>query len=191
MTSYTRSDHRAALLLSSAISLATITEAHGQATYEDTGPGNVVYNAASVSGVPEVIFLSSPDGNVSAAVGTVTSTSSAGDTGNVISASAAGANTVTVDITTLTASGAGDVTGVFTNTAAGLADITVGSLDLAGQRGIAANALGDVTITAGAVRVVGNGGQANIDAIAAGREVGPDGERIRVGGNLQVDAASV
>lgn len=182
---------RSALLLSSAFSLAAITEVHAQATYEDTGPGDVTYNATSVSGMPEVVFLSSPDGDVSATIGTVTATSVAGDTGNVVSANAVAANTVTVSVTSLTATGAGDVTGLFTSTGTGLANITVGTLDVAGQRGIAANALGDVKITTGAVRVVGNGGEGNIDAIAAGRERDANDERVRVGGNLQIDAASV
>lgn len=182
---------RGALLLSSAISLTAVTQAHAQATYEQNGPGDVTYSADSVNGLPEAVFLSSSDGNVSATIGAVTATSAMGDTGSVVSASASGGNAITVDIGSLIATGAGDVTGVATKADSGLTNISVGSLDLAGQRGISASSGGDVSITTGAVRVIGNGAEGNIDAIAAGREITPEGERIRVGGNVLIDAASI
>lgn len=181
---------RSALLLSSAFSLAAVTEAQAQPTYEDTGPGDVTYEADSVSGIPEVAFLSSPDGSVSATIGSVLATGDGGS-GRVIEAHVAGDNTLGLSIETLTVQ-TQTATAIYTSAGTGLTDISVGSLQMSGLRGIAASSQGDVSITAGSLYVDPQTGTLDtIEAIAVGRETDADGGLIRLGGSLSVDADSI
>lgn len=181
---------RSALLLSSAFSLAAITEAQAQPTHEDTGPGDVMYQADSVSGMPEVAFLSSPDGNVSATIGSVLATGESPEA-RVVEARVTGANTLNLSIETLTVQ-TQTATAIYTSAGTGLTDISVGSLQMSGLRGIAASSQGDVSITAGSLYVDPQTGTLDtIEAIAVGRETDADGGLIRLGGSLSVDADSI
>ncbi|PNU04756.1 autotransporter domain-containing protein [Novosphingobium guangzhouense] len=188
---------RSALLLSSAVSLAAVSQAQAQsqsgaeATYVDTGPGDVTYVTNSVSGMPEVAFLSTPDGDISATIGTVTASGSSGGSDRVIEAHVADANTLSLSIDTMTVQ-TQTATGIYTTAGTGLTDINVGSLAMNGVRGIVASGQGDVAITVGTIDINPySGTQEPIEAIAVGRETDLDGNTVALGGSLTVDAGTI
>ncbi|HVJ01614.1 MAG TPA: autotransporter-associated beta strand repeat-containing protein [Sphingomonas sp.] len=187
---------RTALLLSSAIGIAAAGQAQAQATHEDNGPGDVTYSAASVSGSPQAVQLYSPDGAVTATMGTVTATAAAGDRLPAVWATSDG-GTVNVTIDSLVLSGAGDGRGLYTQSA-GASTINITSVDVFGRAGVFADSASDVTIKLGAVRVIGHDlpdDDFDLDAVAAGRGLNllPDNslEQTPVGGNVSIEVGSV
>ncbi|MBO9624299.1 MAG: autotransporter-associated beta strand repeat-containing protein [Sphingomonas sp.] len=187
---------RTALLLSSAIGIAAAGQAQAQATHEDNGPGDVSYTAPSVSGAPQAVQLYSPDGSITATIGTVTATATAGDRMPAVWA-ASDAGTVDVTIDSLTLSGAGDGRGLYTQSA-GASTINITSVDVFGRAGVFADSASDVTMKLGAVRVTGHDlpdDDFDLDAVAAGRGLNllPDNslEQTPVGGNVSIEVDSV